>query len=174
MPDLIDAMQDEAQAAIAAMKEAAIAARAVHARAELLRHMRTTARKVAGRDRDEAVAFVVGEWMNAWALAPEDAPDLAADMRRFTAAICAHGEGPDDATDTEMRAAFAGLEAACARAGVSLSDQMAWRSECAHGWWEAVSPVPPDLPGRKPRPGVPASRAGEPFWTAGAAPHCMG
>jgi hypothetical protein len=174
MRDLIEDMQDEARAAIAAMKEAALAARAAHARAELLRHMRTTARKVAGRDRDEAVAFVVREWMRAWALAPHDAPDLAADMRRFTAAICAHGEGPTEATGQELRSAFAGLEAACERAGVSLADQMAWRSECAHGWWEAVAPVPADLPGRKPRPGVPAAQAGQPFWTAGAAPHCMG
>lgn len=174
MPDLIDDLQGEAEEAIAAMREAALHARALHARAELLRHMRTTAAKVAGRDRDEAVAFVVREWMAAWAMDDATAPEIRRDMEWFTRAICAAGDEPGPSTDAELRASLAALEAACDRVDVSLADQMAWRSECAHGWWELVRPTPADLPGRKPRPSVPAHRAGTPFWDAGCAPHCRG
>ena len=47
MPDIVDTMLAEADAAIAAMQAAAMHARALHARAELLRHLRTTAAKLA-------------------------------------------------------------------------------------------------------------------------------
>ena len=43
----------------------------------------------------------------------------------------------------------AALDEALAREGTSISEQMAWRSQCAHGWWELVAPTPADLPGRK-------------------------
>jgi len=49
---------------------------------------------------------------------------------------------------------------------------MAWRSECAHGWWDLVEPVPVDLPGRKERPSVPQRAPGTPFWEAGCASFC--
>ena len=56
--------------------------------------------------------------------------------------------------------------------GTSISDQMAFRSQCAHGWWEQVKPVPADLPGRKPRPSVPGPESGKAFWEAGCADFC--
>ena len=166
----VEDLQGQAARAIEAMREAALAARAVHARAELMRHMRTTARKVTDRPRGEAVDLVVGEWMTAWALTPAAYPEVAAEMRAFTDAFCAYADRPEDATDARVRAAAQALEAALARSGTSLADQMAWRSECAHGWWELVVPRPPDLP---PRP-IPSDPAGRPFWTLGCADHCRG
>ena len=64
------------------------------------------------------------------------------------------------------------LDAALARHGTTLADQMAWRSQCAHGWWDLVAPSPPDLPNRPDRPGVPTHQPGTPFWQVGCAPHC--
>ena len=49
----------EAERAILAMQTAALAARQLHARAELMRHMLTTARKVAGKPKAEAIETVV-------------------------------------------------------------------------------------------------------------------
>jgi hypothetical protein len=51
MTGYLNALQDEAERAVAAMKEAALAARLAHARAELMRHMLTTARKLCHRPR---------------------------------------------------------------------------------------------------------------------------
>ena len=73
MAHLVEELQAEAARAIAAMREAALATRTVHARAELMRHMRTTAVKVKGhrqliglgrlhhpdRSRDYAVAVLL-------------------------------------------------------------------------------------------------------------------
>jgi hypothetical protein len=169
---LPDEMRREAESAIARMREAAAAARDAHARAELLRHMLTTAARVAHLPRAEAVAAVSREWMAAWHLSPDAYPGLSAEIRGFTAACCGFAEAGDATADAALRRALAALDAALAAAGTTLADQMAWRSECAHGWWQAVVPVPPDLPGRAERPGVPRAAPDAPFWTAGAAPHC--
>ena len=151
MTHLVDEAQRDARAAIAAMQDAARHARAVHARAELLRHMRATAQK-PGADP----ARVAAEWMQAWGM--QDWPAVAAEMRRFSAAFCAYAATPDDAADRTVRDATAGLEHALHGTGTTLADEMARRSECRHGWWAAVQPDPP----------------GQPFWTEGAAPHCGG
>ena len=151
MTHLVDEAQAEARAAIRAMQGAARHARAVHARAELLRHMRTTAQK-PGADP----ARVAAEWMQAWGM--QDWPAVASEMRRFSAAFCAYASAPDDATDRAVRDATAGLEVALQGMGTTLADEMATRSECRHGWWAAVQPAAP----------------GQPFWMDGAAPHCGG
>jgi hypothetical protein len=155
----VDAHLELAERAIAAMQAAAIAARAAHARAELLRHMRTTARKMAGQPVDAAAAKVCGEWMKAWSLDAGAYPALAEDIRRFAAAFCADATGSTPATQGEISASLAGLEAGFVATGTTLADQMAFRSECAHGWWELVVPKP-------------ANSAGEAFWTRGCPPHC--
>src|SRR5690606_11654128 len=138
MPYLVDEAQREARAAIEAMKAAAPRARAIHARAELIRHMFTTARKVGHLPRDAAVEAVVGEWMKAWHLTPDVYAAVAADMRSFTDAFCAFAETAAPETDERLRSAVAALERALRRAGTTLGNQMGWRSECAHGWWELV------------------------------------
>ncbi|MEJ1161732.1 hypothetical protein [Prosthecomicrobium sp. N25] len=172
---LPDALAAEADAAIAAMREAARAARRLHARAELLRHMVTTAAKVARLPRAEAVEAVVREWTAAWHLDRTAWPHLARPMEAFTAACIDHvlaSPGKADAADTALRAALSDLDDALAEAGTSLADQMAWRSECAHGWWDWIEPTPPDLPGRRERTSVPQPVPGRPFWEAGCADFC--
>ncbi len=156
----VDQLLAEADAAIAAMRSTALTAVKLHARAELMRHMRTTAAKVRERPRDEAVAFVTKEWMAAWGIAESAYPGLGDEMRRFTSAFCA---------DSGLAEAVAALEAAFAEAGLDLADQMAWRSTCAHGWWGLVQPAPDDVA----RPaGVPVLTPGRPFWEAGCAAKC--
>lgn len=172
MTHFVEELQSEAEAAILKMRDAAEAARTLQARAELMRHMRTTASKVMNRPREDAVVSVVKEWMAAWQLGQDAYGDIAEELRRFTTAFCAYADDPSDAADHDIRAAAAVLEAALERQGTTLADQMAWRSECAHAWWALVRPVPPDLPGRRSRPGVPRIDEDRPFWESGCAPHC--
>src|SRR5581483_7295493 len=172
MSHLVDELQTEAGAAIAAMRDAAARARDLHARAELMRHMLLTARKVKDRPKAEAVDRVVGEWMAAWHLTRADWPHLAREMEAFTAAFYDYANAPGDQSDAALRATCAALDAALANENTSIEDQMAWRSQCAHGWWDLVKPVPVDLPGRKERPSVPQREPGAPFWEAGCAEFC--
>jgi hypothetical protein len=172
MSMFVDELQAEASAAIAAMQQAALAARHAHARAELMRHMLTTARKMMHRPKAEAVEAVVGEWLGAWNLDRHAWPHIAREIEALTAAFhdVAHDTSP--ANDAALRACTAALDEALAREGTTISDQMAWRSQCAHGWWEAVRPAPADLAGAKDRPSIPAPAKGAPFWEHGCAAFC--
>ncbi|KPH82634.1 hypothetical protein [Bosea vaviloviae] len=172
MPHFVEELRGDAEAAIAAMRHAALAARHVHARAELMRHMLTTARKVAAKPKGEAVETVVREWMDAWNLDRHDWPHIAREMESFTAAFHDYANDPSDAHDAALRATCTALDQALAREGTSISDQMAFRSQCAHGWWDLVAPTPVDLPGAKPRPSMPVLRPDAPFWDAGCADFC--
>lgn len=170
MPHIVEEMQDEAALAIDAMRKAALHARAVHARAELMRHMRVTAAKVSDRPLDAAVGFVAAEWMKAWGLNDDAHGELALDIRNFTAAFCRDTHAPTAASSAAILAATTRLEAAFSRSGTTLFDQMAFRSECAHGWWEMVVPTPQSE--RVDRAKVPRWKPGLPFWEVGAAAHC--
>jgi hypothetical protein len=172
MAHFVEDLQREAERAVAAMQTAALAARQLHARAELMRHMLTTARKVAAKPKAEAVETVVREWMGAWNLARDEWPHIAREMEAFTAAFHDYANDPSDAHDAALRRACDALDAVLAQQDTSISDQMAFRSQCAHRWWELVVPVPADLPGRKPRPSVPQLSADAPFWEAGCAEFC--
>jgi len=172
MAHFVETLQGEAERAVAAMRESALAARHIHARAELMRHMMTTTRKVAHLPKAEAVERVVSEWMAAWHLDRAAWPETARDIEALTSAFFDYVTGPSDETDSALRSACAALDQALARQGTTISDQMAWRSQCAHGWWESVRPAPPDLPGRSDRPSVPQPQAGRPFWDAGCADFC--
>lgn len=167
----VDEMQAEAQAAIMRMKEAAIAARHLHARAELARHMRATAGRVAAQPLDEAAALVAREWMKAWSLDADAYPELAQDVAAFATAFCADARGTTPETQAAIRSALDGLETGFLRIGTSLSDQMAFRSECAHGWWQSIVPLPAELQAADHR-NIPRSDADQPFWSTGAQPHC--
>lgn len=169
MPDIVNTMLAEAEAAIATMQAAALHARQLHARAELLRHMRGTAAKLAARPLAEAATLVAGEWMAAWHLDTTAYADIAADVRAFTEAFVRNAQTPSPATQQAIQATTQALDTALARHGTTLADQMAWRSQCAHGWWDLVVPTPPNLP---PRPGVPTHQPGTPFWQIACAPHC--
>ncbi len=168
----VDELQSAATVAISDMQKAALAARHLHARAELMRHMLTTARKMMHRPRTEAVEAVVREWLGAWNLDRDAWPHIAAEIENLTMAFhdFAHDRSPTN--DAALRACTAALDVALAREGTTISDQMAWRSQCAHGWWEAVCPTPIDLPGTKPRPSIPAPAKGTAFWESGCAPFC--
>lgn len=172
MPHLVDELQREAGMAIDVMKQAAIHARHVHARAELMRHMLTTARKVRDEPRSEAVETVVREWMDAWNLDRDAWPHVAREMTLFTEAFHDYANAPSDIHDAALRRACDALDEALSREGTSISQQMAYRSQCAHRWWELVEPTPADLPGSKPRPSMPALRADMPFWETGCPDFC--
>lgn len=172
MSHFVEDLQQEAAQAVASMQKAALAARHIHARAELMRHMLTTARKVAAKPKAEAVETVVREWMDAWNLGRAEWPHIAREMEAFTEAFHDYANDPSDAHDAALRQSCEALDAALAREGTSITDQMAFRSQCAHRWWELVVPVPADLPGAKPRPSVPPLTEGAPFWAAGCADFC--
>lgn len=165
MSHLFEESRDEAEAAIAGMRQAALRARALHARAELLRHMRTTAEKARGRPRDEAVTLVVREWLNAWRLEGSGDPGLEAAMLTFTGAVLAYVDEPDAGQDAKLRAAIASLEGCFEAQGTTLADQMAWRSECRHGWWSMVCPMPGEAQGR-------TATSPAPFWEMGCPERC--
>jgi hypothetical protein len=169
--DYVDELQAEAQAAMARMREAALAARHMHAKAELLRHMRTTAGKIIGQPRQAAVDLVVREWMKAWGMTGGNLTGCEPEMRAFTAAFCAHADGPSEFSDQTLREATAALERAWEARGTTLADQMAWRSECAHGWWDLVCPTPADVAANQKRQ-LPRPNKGQVFWEAGCADHC--
>jgi hypothetical protein len=172
MAHFVEDLRYEAEQAIAAMQEAALAARHAHARAELMRHMLTTTRKVADLPKREAVDRVVSEWMAAWHLDRSAGPETAKEMEALTGTFYDYVKEPSDPTDAALRDACATLDRALERHGTTISDQMAWRSQCAHGWWESVRPAPLDLPGRKDRPSVPKPEPNRPFWDAGCADFC--
>ena len=172
MPHFVEQLQAEATQAMATMRAAAIAARHIHARAELMRHMRTTANKFMHKPKAEAVEAVVAEWMEAWHLPRSQWPHIAREMERFTEAFHDYAHDPGDAADAAVRAGCEALDTALAREGSTISDQMAFRSMCAHGWWEMVLPTPSDLPGRSERAGVPRWQAGKPFWDTACAAQC--
>lgn len=172
MVHLVDDLQAQAAQAVERMQQAAIAARHTHARAELMRHMLATARKVKDRPRAEAVETVVSEWLGAWHLERTQWPHLAREMEALTEVFYDYVHDMSDANDARLRRSCDILDTAFARAETTISDQMAWRSQCAHGWWELVSPTPVDLPGRKQRSAVPTYVAGAAFWNTGCADFC--
>ena len=172
MPHLVEELQQQAAQAMAAMQQAALDARHLHARAELMRHMQTTAARFRHRPKAEAVEAVLAEWLAAWHVPRHDWPHIAREMENLTATFHDYVNDPGDANDQRLRAATEALDAALAAQGTTISDQMAFRSKCAHGWWEAVRPTPRDLPGRAPRPSVPPLPDDRPFWEAGCDPQC--
>ena len=59
MPHIVDQLQAEAATAIKVMRDAALTARRLHARAELLRHMHQTAAKLADQPPEQAIERVM-------------------------------------------------------------------------------------------------------------------
>jgi hypothetical protein len=165
--DYLDEVRAEAERAIAAMQDAALAARRTHARAELIRHMLTTARKLRDRPRAEAVATAVEEWMRAWHLEPAAWPYVAREMRAMTEAFCDYIAQPSAEAAERIRVGYEALRHALATGDVTLEDHMAWRSRCAHGWWGHVRPAPPEL--RRPGEAMPDAA----FWSLGCKPDCL-
>jgi hypothetical protein len=174
MPHFVDDLKAEAEARIAAMRETARAARFAHARAELMRHMLLAGAKTAAKPRAEAIEFILREWTAAWHLDREAWPHLAHEMEALTGAFVDYARNPGANEDAALRDGAARLEAALAARNSSIADEMAFRSQCAHRWWEMVTPTPADLPGRKDRPTIPTADPTKPFWETGCAEFCKG
>ena len=166
MRHLVDELKARADEQIATMRDAALRARDTHARAELVRHMLMTASHVKTKPTAEAVAFIVGHWLEAWSLSRESWPHVG-EMEAFAAAFHAYAVTPSHANDDAVRATCVRLELAFVSAGMPIADQMAFRSVCAHGWWAHVRPRPPGV-GRR-EPGAPD----RPFWELGCRPECL-
>jgi hypothetical protein len=172
-PHPVDTLQAEAAAAVTRMQDAARAARLLQARAELARHMRTTARKLLHLPLEEAVAAICREWMKAWGLKVDAWPGLAGPVGDFARAFCEDARGGTAATRAAIDQSLTALDNAFRALGSSLGDEMAFRSECAHGWWSAVVPVPEALVDPARALGIPKPLPGEPFWSAGPQAHCL-
>ena len=167
MNDFTNELKHQADAEIAAARDAALRARLTHARAELMRHMMLTTAKSTSEPRTESIRLVVDEWLDAWRRTRDNYPYVT--LMEGLAGACydaikASGAG----TDRAVRDAFAALESACASNGTTLADQMAWRSGCSHGWWGDVHPAP-DAPEYREQAQRPQS-----LWQRGCPPECLG
>jgi hypothetical protein len=168
-----DALMAEAEAAIRRMQDSAREARLLHAMAELARHMRATAARMTAMPADQAAEAIAAEWLKAWGLAGSGWPGMSGLAHAFALAFATDAADSTPATREAIARSMAALDAAFRSGGSSLGDEMAFRSECAHGWWSAVVPVPegrsdPARLARLPRPAP-----GEPFWSAGPQAHCL-
>jgi hypothetical protein len=152
---------------IARAREAALRARTMHARAELMRHMMLTTAKSTDKSRDESIRLVVDEWLDAWLRDRDNYPYVAL-MEALSGACYDALIGPTRQTDQAVRDAFAALERACEAQGTTLADEMAWRSGCSHGWWGDVRPAPASPEYRDRAQRIDA------LWERGCPPVCMG
>ncbi len=170
MSHIVDDLLNEAQAAIAQMREAALRARVLHARAELMRHMRGTASRNAGHPA--AAAKIADEWMRAWGLGGDAYADLTTPFRTFAEAFRTDAESATASSSEAIGKALDALEAALAGAGTTVADQMAFRSHCAHGWWEMVVPIPSEVSRDGRYADVPEWRKGVAFWDVTCPARC--
>lgn len=167
MTDFTSELRQAAEHDIGAAHHAALRARAMHSRAELMRHMMLTTAKSTDRSREESIALVTDEWLDAWRRDRANYPYVAL-MEALSGACYDALKAPTPQTDGAVREAFAALERACATHGTTLADEMAWRSGCSHTWWGDVRPAP-NLPEYRDR-----ARRSESLWERGCPPECLG
>ena len=166
MTHLVEETRRAADTAVAAMREAAVKARDLHVRAELMRHMTMTMTPVKGRPRDEAVRYTIDHWLEAWGQSRSQAMELK-EMESFAGAFYDYLRDPGNATDRALRQATVLLERAAEAAGLRIIDQMAFFSICAHEWWGEVVPAP------KGRGRTDRAWPEQPFWERGCPPQCL-
>ncbi|MFO1302919.1 MAG: hypothetical protein U1F54_04260 [Burkholderiales bacterium] len=166
MSDFTTELRDAAQSDIAAAHHAALRARAMHSRAELMRHMMLTTAKSTDRSRDESIRLVTDEWLDAWRRDRTNYPYVA-QMESLSGACYDALKAPSPQTDGALREAFEALERACTAHGTTLADEMAWRSGCSHMWWGDVRPAP-NLPEYRER-----AQRSEALWERGCPPECL-
>jgi hypothetical protein len=167
MTDFTSELKHAADADITAAREAAQRARAMHARAELMRHMMLTTAKSTHESRETSVRLVTDEWLDAWRRTRENYPYVAL-MEALSGACYVWLHAKDAATENAVRNAFAHLETACVSHGTTLADEMAWRSGCSHLWWGDVRPAP-NLPEYRDR-----AQRSESLWDRGCPQECLG
>jgi len=167
MTDFTSELRRAADEDIGAAHHAVLRARAMHARAELMRHMMLTTAKSTHRSREESIRLVTDEWLDAWLRDRANYPYVAL-MEALSGACYDALKSPTVTTDGAVREAFAALERACIGNGSTVADEMAWRSGCSHAWWADVRPAP-DLPEYRDR-----ARRSEALFERGCPPECMG
>ena len=167
MTDFTSELRGAAESDIAAAHQAALRARAMHSRAELMRHMMLTTAKSADKTRDESVRLVTDEWLDAWRRDRTNYPYVTL-METLSGACYDVLTSPSPQADRAVREAFAALEGACITHGTTLADEMAWRSGCSHEWWGDVRPAP-NLPEYRDR-----AQRSEPLWERGCPVECLG
>ena len=167
MTDFTSELRQAAEHDIGAARHAALRARAMHSRAELMRHMMLTTAKSTDRSRDESVRLVTDEWLDAWRRDRSNYPYVAR-MEALSGACYDALRTPGATTDHAVRESFAALERACVAHGTTLADEMAWRSGCSHEWWGDVHPAP-----EKPEYRAQAKRRAS-LWQRGCPPECLG
>jgi hypothetical protein len=167
MSDFTSELRDAAESDIAAAHHAALRARAMHSRAELMRHMMLTTAKSTDRSREESIRLVTDEWLDAWRRDRTNYPYVAL-MEKLSGACYDAIRNPSPQTDRAVRESFAALEGACITHGTTLADEMAWRSGCSHQWWGDVRPAP-NLPEYRER-----ARRSEALWDRGCPVECLG
>jgi len=167
MTDFTTELRRAAEADISAAHHAALRARAMHSRAELMRHMMLTTAKSTDRSREESVRLVTDEWLDAWRRDRANYPYVAL-METLSGACYDALKSATPQTDGAVREAFAALERACITHGSTLADEMAWRSGCSHAWWGDIRPAP-NLPEYRDR-----ARRSEALWERGCPEECLG
>ena len=167
MTDFTSELRKAAEEDISTAHHAVLRARAMHARAELMRHMMLTTAKSTHRSRDESVRLVTEEWLEAWRRTRDNYPYVA-HMEALSGACYDALRAPNADTDRAVREAFAGLEHACVDNGTTLADEMAWRSGCSHIWWGDIHPAP-NLPEYREQ-----AKRSESLWQRGCPPECLG
>ena len=167
MNDFTTELRLAAEADIGAAQEAALRARTIHSRAELMRHMMLTTAKSTDRSRDESIRLVTDEWLDAWLRDRGNYPYVAL-MEALSGACYDALKAPSAATDRAVRDAFAALERACEAHSTTLADEMAWRSGCSHEWWGDVLPAPSAPEYRE------QAKRKAPLWQRGCPPECLG
>lgn len=167
MNDFTSELRLAAEHDIAAARHAALRARAMHSRAELMRHMMLTTAKSTHESRDTSIRLVTDEWLDAWRRDRANYPYVA-QMEALSGACYDALTSPSPQTDAAVREAFAALETACAAHGTTIADEMAWRSGCSHTWWGDVHPAP-NLPEYRER-----AQRSEALWERGCPRECLG
>jgi hypothetical protein len=167
MTDFTTELRNAAESDIGAAHHAALRARAMHSRAELMRHMMLTTAKSTDRSREESVRLVTDEWLDAWRRDRTNYPYVAL-MEALSGACYDALTSATPQGDGAVREAFAALERSCIAHGTTLADEMAWRSGCSHTWWGDVRPAP-NLPEYRDR-----ARRSEALWDRGCPPECLG
>jgi hypothetical protein len=166
MTDFTSELRRAAEDDLGTARHAVLRARAMHARAELMRHMMLTTAKSTDKSRDESIRLVTDEWLDAWLRDRTNYPYVAL-MEALSGACYDALKSPAPTTDMGVREAFAALERACIKNGSTLADEMAWRSGCSHMWWADVRPAP-NLPEYRDR-----ARRSESLFERGCPPECL-
>ena len=167
MTDFTTELRHAAEADIGAARHAALRARAMHSRAELMRHMMLTTAKSTDKSREESIRLVTDEWLDAWRRDRTNYPYVA--LMEALSGACFDALTSTDAANRPRRAR--GLRRA--RRRMRLARHHARRRDGV-----AVGVLPPMVGRRAPGADLPEyrerARRSESLWERGCPPECLG